>query len=178
MKIKSIRKERGLSLEDFGKLLKPPADRGQVSRWENNKNKPNNERLKSIADIGGISVDELLNGNTEENYFKVISSDEGIRYDKQEWENINQFNRTPYLLSLPLTLLIEIYVNNLDNDSTQKVIDIKSLSEYLRNQHKYYEALIDFNDLGDDPLTTKQIKKLESKQNNLKEIIQKISKLT
>ncbi|MDK7186876.1 helix-turn-helix domain-containing protein [Facklamia hominis] len=60
MKIKSIRKERGLSLEDFGKLLKPPADRGQVSRWENNKNKPNNERLKSIADLAGITVDELL----------------------------------------------------------------------------------------------------------------------
>lgn len=57
-KIKRIRKDKGLTMEEFGKLL--DASKGNVSMWESGKVTPSNERLKSIADLAGISVEELL----------------------------------------------------------------------------------------------------------------------
>lgn len=62
-RIRTIRKSLGLSMQEFGKLFNPPASKGVVSNWENNYNKPNNERLKTIANLGGVSVDELLYGD-------------------------------------------------------------------------------------------------------------------
>ena len=65
-KIKKIRKQQcgNLSMEEFGKLFNPPASKGVVSNWENNYNYPNNERLKVIAKLGDISLDELLQGES------------------------------------------------------------------------------------------------------------------
>lgn len=59
-RIKSTRKEKGLTMEEFGKKLN--TSKGAVNNWETGKNLPNNERLKRIAEIGGISVNELLYG--------------------------------------------------------------------------------------------------------------------
>lgn len=59
-RIKNIRLNLGLNQEEFAKKIDStiPA----VSNWENGRNLPNKQRLKAIADIGGITVDELLNG--------------------------------------------------------------------------------------------------------------------
>lgn len=66
-KIETIRLELGESKTDFGKRFK--ATGSLVNKWENNSVTPNNERLKAIADLAGITVNELL----------------GVeRYDKQE----------------------------------------------------------------------------------------------
>lgn len=59
-KIRQIRKNLGLSMEEFGKLFNPPASKGGVSNWENGYNLPNNERLKRIAELGNTSVAEIL----------------------------------------------------------------------------------------------------------------------
>ena len=70
-RIKQIRFEYGDNLHLFGERVakqmgvpkeKAPAD-SIVSRWESGKNKPNNERLKAIAELGGLSVNQLLNSN-------------------------------------------------------------------------------------------------------------------
>lgn len=65
-RIRAIRKAKGLSMEDFGKLFDPPASKGVVSNWENNYNKPNNERVKKISEIGNISVEELEHGRKKD----------------------------------------------------------------------------------------------------------------
>lgn len=57
-KIKRIRKEKGLTMEEFGELF--DASKGNVSMWESGNVLPNNERLKAIADLAGITVDELI----------------------------------------------------------------------------------------------------------------------
>ena len=57
--IKSIRLELGETLEEFGKRFNPPANRSLVSGWENGRYLPSPERLKVIAEIGGVSVEEL-----------------------------------------------------------------------------------------------------------------------
>lgn len=62
-KIKDIRVSKRMSMEDFGKLLNPPASRGLVSNWENNYNYPNQSRLKQIAKIGNTTVNQLLHSD-------------------------------------------------------------------------------------------------------------------
>lgn len=61
-RIKKLRSEKGLSQEEFGKLIKN-AHKSLVSKWEKGQSLPNNERLKIIAELGGISVNELLYGH-------------------------------------------------------------------------------------------------------------------
>ena len=69
-RIERIRRSSGKNMREFGELinshLKLPLDTSPsdsiVSRWEKGKSIPNNERLKAIAEIGNITVDELLYG--------------------------------------------------------------------------------------------------------------------
>lgn len=61
-KIMRLRLERGMTLEEFGKLF--GASKSNVSKWENGRTLPNPERLKQIADLAGISVEELLEDKT------------------------------------------------------------------------------------------------------------------
>lgn len=62
-KIKNHRKNLGENMAEFGQRFN--AKSGVVSNWENNKQKPNNKRLKLIADEMGLTVTELLNGSDE-----------------------------------------------------------------------------------------------------------------
>lgn len=69
-RIKMIRLSKGDTLEDFGiriamilNISKQNAPiKGNISRWESGLSLPNKERLKAIADIGEITVEELLYG--------------------------------------------------------------------------------------------------------------------
>ena len=61
-RIKSIRKQKGLTMKEFGKLVDNAAQ-SLVSRWENGLTSPNSKRLKIIAALGSISVNELLYGD-------------------------------------------------------------------------------------------------------------------
>lgn len=63
-RIRSIRKNLGLSMTDFAAKIDEKAKSGTVSNWETGKNLPNNERLKRIADIGNTNVNFLLHGGT------------------------------------------------------------------------------------------------------------------
>lgn len=59
-RIKTIRLERGMTQDEFGKLF--GATRGNVATWEKGVSLPNNERLKFIADMNTMSVNDLLYG--------------------------------------------------------------------------------------------------------------------
>ena len=59
-RIRQIRKNLGLSMDEFARRIDPRAKSGTVSNWETGKNLPNNERLKRIAELGGITIDELI----------------------------------------------------------------------------------------------------------------------
>lgn len=64
LRIKSVRQNKGMTLEEFGKLFN--ASKSIASRWEKGISLPNAERLKAIAKIGDMTVDELLHGSSEE----------------------------------------------------------------------------------------------------------------
>lgn len=70
-RIQLIRKENGYTLEEFGKKFNPSADKSNVSRWEKEKAVPSPDRLKVIAEIGNLSVQELLYGD-ERNYINPL----------------------------------------------------------------------------------------------------------
>ena len=78
-RIQVIRLEKGLTLEQFGKLIGaskssisewesgkhlPPA-KSIISRWEKGVMLPNFSRLERVAELGNITVNELLYGNNE-----------------------------------------------------------------------------------------------------------------
>lgn len=56
--IKRIRLEKGMTLEEFGKLF--GADKSNVLKWEKGKSLPNPERLKAISKLAELTVEELL----------------------------------------------------------------------------------------------------------------------
>lgn len=63
-RIKKIRINAGLSMEALGKKLS--TSKGSVNNWEKGKNLPNVNRLKKIAELGNISIDELIYGDLKE----------------------------------------------------------------------------------------------------------------
>ncbi len=85
LRIKSIRKEKGLTLKEFGKIIDAPFS--AVSNWENGRNKPNNERLKTIAELGGTTVDYLLYGSLDD-YARSLLND--LEKELNEDESINK----------------------------------------------------------------------------------------
>lgn len=62
-RIKTIRINKGETTKEFAKHFNPKASDSLVSRWERGVNLPNNERIEKIAELGDMTVDELLNGN-------------------------------------------------------------------------------------------------------------------
>ncbi|MDT2528576.1 helix-turn-helix transcriptional regulator [Enterococcus raffinosus] len=60
LQIKIIRKQLGLSMTEFGKLIDEKAKSGTVSNWETGKNLPNNRRLKRISELGGVDLGEMI----------------------------------------------------------------------------------------------------------------------
>lgn len=74
-RIKAIRKSLGKSQEEFGQLFDPPAPKSSVSYWENGGG-PNKRRLKKIAELGGVSVEYLINGN------RLSFADTKVLFDK------------------------------------------------------------------------------------------------
>lgn len=61
-RIKAIRKSRNMTLEEFGREI--GAGKSNVSKWEKSYVSPNEDRLKKIAHLGKMSVNELLYGDT------------------------------------------------------------------------------------------------------------------
>lgn len=63
-KIKEIRMgnnihKKAYNQKDFSKMINATVQ--ALSNWENGRNQPNTARLQAIADIGGVTVNELLN---------------------------------------------------------------------------------------------------------------------
>lgn len=58
-KIRNIRLGLGLTMEEFAERIDDNSRSGTVANWETGKNAPNPKRLKRIAELAGISVEEL-----------------------------------------------------------------------------------------------------------------------
>ncbi|EPM6808920.1 helix-turn-helix domain-containing protein [Enterococcus faecium] len=63
-RIQEIRKNRGETLEKFGKNFTRPAGKNVVNRWEKGTNIPDIERLMNVAYLGKVTVPYILYGET------------------------------------------------------------------------------------------------------------------
>ena len=59
-KIKAIRLRRGMTQAEFGAILKTTDT--AVRNWETSRNSPSPDKRKRIAELGNITVEELLYG--------------------------------------------------------------------------------------------------------------------
>ncbi|MGV3010705.1 helix-turn-helix domain-containing protein [Streptococcus pluranimalium] len=155
LRIKSIRQEKGMTLEEFGKLF--GAGKGLVSRWENGLSLPNAERLKSIAKIGDMTVNQLLHGenggshyNWEviEKFFEDIFN--GLPTDKIAFEKTKNVIDKAFFLNLGIEEIVNIYLFQGNTSTPLETLEdlqdyfeqtSKGLSNYLESATG--EALID-----------------------------------
>lgn len=95
-RIKAIRKRFGENQSQFGERFNPTIDKGSVSRWENGKTLPSADKLKKIADFGGVSVNYLLTGAS--NRLKEIREQKGLSREQlaDEYNECIQKNRFIY----------------------------------------------------------------------------------
>lgn len=86
-RINNIRLDLGMTMEDFGKIFN--TSKGTVNNWEKGRNLPNKANLKVIAELGGVSVEKLLNPDsiTQEELIKAKKI-----YDERYSEKFSRFN--------------------------------------------------------------------------------------
>lgn len=125
-RIREIRKELGLSMAAFAEKIDNKSKSGTVSNWETGKNLPNNERLKKIAEIGKISIDELLLGSIREQIFDIIS-----RYCSE-----NNFEVNNMLINLIVDDYNDSEINVADEENVITLYSSysKSLSPFTEEQ--------------------------------------------
>ncbi len=89
-RIQEIRKNRGETLEKFGKNFSRPAGKNVVNRWEKGTNIPDIERLMNVAYLGKVTVSYILYGDI---YRKML----------KEGNRVNQFEKLdPFRMGLRL----------------------------------------------------------------------------
>lgn len=145
LRIKSIRQEKGMTLEEFGKLF--GAGKGLVSRWENGLSIPNAERLKSIAKIGDITVNQLLNGEYAQsryNWEYVHNFLSKIRdtIDEQAFLNTKKAIDSAFFVRLDLNDIIHLYNYNVNKSNHNQAKDLNGVKEFYEFQANILEEYI------------------------------------
>lgn len=142
-RINQIRTSNGWTLEELG--IKLNTSKVTVFNWERGRNLPNKKRLKDLADIAEITVDELLYGPFNKYIYDVIYNailnNESIYYD------ISQFIEQTYIsfIHRSQNLKNKLMPNEVENffkKNIGKIVDfINSLSndDFLYDESKVLE---------------------------------------
>lgn len=132
-RIKNIRNSLGLSMEAFGEKIdkEKPVKSGVVSNWENGKQLPNKKRLKRIAELGNMSIDNLLYGDPVT-----------FLYDNLELEDEYEFGSIEDLTSKGRLKIAEMCIREYQE---YKSIEINNLFNPIeRHKIKDYNDLLNF----------------------------------
>ena len=142
-RIQLIRKELGKTLKDFGKLV-DDADKSLVSRWEKGLTVPNNKRLKIIAELGNLTIPELLYGSIEDYLLKEINNyfDNQVGFDSSP-EGIEYVKKDALQQSLKNPILNAIYGEESEEHLFNSLLDDEISKAILRRFN-----LTDFTNLG------------------------------
>ncbi|EAD9138940.1 helix-turn-helix transcriptional regulator [Listeria monocytogenes] len=105
-RIRDIRISLGLTMEEFGKQLYPPATKGTISKWENGKYLPNRSRLTQIAELGKVDTSFLIGGLAKD-------------FNKVKLEKYNFM-----LKHFPESSQIGIALRSFDRSTTDKILNL------------------------------------------------------
>lgn len=176
LRIKNIRLKKGYELQQFGDLLGAyRANKSSVFGWENGRSLPNKERIKAIAKIGDITVNELLYGSVEEfireNYMHItgigshLIEKHGVNHFLNFFENHKKDNHIELItnkyninnidtLLQNLSSLTEVYLYSEFFDISTEIVhkETSNISEEditptenYKNKKEYVEYLINKN---------------------------------
>lgn len=150
-RIKRIRLDKGMTTKEFGSLL--GATDSNITSWEKGRTSPNPERLKTIAKIADISVEELLYGTILRQHFnkywtQLINKfkDTSKEYCTKNFENTSKDDYNidqkefEYIKSNKERLYDIFYNNALEygyNDNDNNNIRLFKLSVYLLLKEYY-----------------------------------------
>lgn len=105
-RFKNERQKKELTQEELARMFL--LQKSSISRYENNKQMPETDLLKKIADFFGVSVDYLLAGDSD-NLHSISKA------DKEMIEAFNDYSKL--------------------SDSSKKIIDLM-INELLKKQEK------------------------------------------
>lgn len=192
-RIKAIRQKLKKSQTEFGKMLKPVASKGLVSRWEKDINRPNKPRLQQIAKLGETTVDYLLSDSNlddpaaldiaeklqnekhidiaESEKLKKYTADALIDYQRdQEAKNSKISN----LLHKELTPSHVKQLEALDSSSKSALFQALLLVKQLAGTNAMYDLQVflkQLNEYADNPASD------EKKQDIKKQLIELLSQI-
>lgn len=155
LRIKSIRKGLGLNQFDFAKKINATVP--AVSNWENGRNLPNSERLKEIADLGNLTVNELLYGSKEDYVKEVVleyCEESGIPVvEKALKQTILNFTYTSHLRNNfdDYEQIVDFYAFSLMGDI--KEVNIQDLYINAMAIKNEFERMIANNEVPDNEQT-------------------------
>lgn len=197
-KIKELRLEKGMTTKEFGKLF--GATDSNVTSWEKGRTSPNPERLKAIAKVADITVEELLS-NSKKDYaieyamnrlknilysesnldIDIMLSDFVYKYGEKILSKIEE-NFKLSILSMYSNKDIENYIDEIINviiydtpkDTKELLLDIKNTLSKEINKISEYNGEIQkysFHINISDELNSETVTKAVSILNNtIKEI--------
>lgn len=158
-RIRKIRTSLQMDQKQFSEIINTTVS--ALSNWENGRNKPNMEKLKRIAQLADISVEELLYGNILRHYFnehwtqliknedtakdyyninqkefKYIQSSQEKIYDNfynnaLEYGYSDNNNDNFYLFALAVTSLLSKYYTLQINDNHSRATILKTASKAI-----------------------------------------------
>ena len=153
-KIKELRKKKGLTQEELATGLN--VVRQTVSKWEKGLSVPDADTLKSIAEILGVSVEQLLETDTEQtgNQNDIASQLSKI------YERINIQNRKSVLIwkivSIVLSVLLIfstlffVFRQQTTNHSNNTLPDVIEISDVHIGSHKNTLSCSFVSGVGDE----------------------------
>lgn len=104
-KLSSLRKQHGLTQTELAEKLN--VSRQAISRWEVGAAVPSIENLKTLSDLYGVSVDDILNGKAEAVSQNVERTDENSEEQNNHSKNSkSMFAFSCILVSLALVVII------------------------------------------------------------------------
>lgn len=105
--IKTIRKNKGYSQEELAERIH--VTRQTVSKWENGQSAPNADLLKAMAEVLGVSVSELMEGNAEKIIENEVIIDQLARINEQLIINNRRAKkRTRIIIAVCITVVAVI----------------------------------------------------------------------
>lgn len=123
-RIKEIRIRLNYDQKRFAKEIGAPVS--ALSNWENGRNKPNMDRLTKIAQLGNISVAELLQGNDSEKYTNFFN-----KKFKNENKNNSELFRNIKDHEDNLRLIFKILTKNHEYTEDNAIILYNKAIEYI-----------------------------------------------
>lgn len=137
--IQQIRKSKGLTMEQFGKNF--GAHKSLVSKWEKAMSSPSRDRLKEIAEFGGMTLPEILGINfvekVREYYLNIMYGEYDLFYGFVENDEDFLKNVTNYISNL------NISADNITHDLVREAIftlisqeqsNLNKLETYIINE--------------------------------------------